>query len=142
AHTEPLQAGLVEQDDPFKRGLIEQDLDAQWFIVHRAHEPLVANLVAGLTQKARAFAQIGARFLRAAEFRIGVRRGENLWRHLVAHGLEDRELLALRQARARELAAVEVAADPLVLAEEELLVGFLEIERVVEGAPYSRILEF
>src|SRR5882757_4901053 len=36
---------------------------------------------------------------------------------------------------------MEVARDAFILSEEQLLVRLLEIERIVEGAPHSRILE-
>ena len=46
-----------------------------------------------------------------------------------------------RQAGRRQLRALEIAVDALVLAEEDLLVHLLEIEREVEGAAHARILE-
>ena len=52
------------------------------------------------------------------------------------------ELAAGRQAGGRKLGAFEIAGDALVLAEENLLVHLLEIERVIEGEPHARILEF
>jgi hypothetical protein len=54
----------------------------------------------------------------------------------------DRELGALRHARGGELGAVEIAGDPLVLAEEEsCLFISSEIEREIERAAQARILE-
>ena len=38
--------------------------------------------------------------------------------------------------------AFEIAGDAFVLAEEDLLVHLLEIERVIEGKPHARIMEF
>ena len=79
---------------------------------------------------------------RIAVDRIGIGRGENFGGNLVAHGFEDFELAAGRQAGRRKLGAFEIAGDALVLAEENLLVHLLEIERVVEGEAHARILEF
>src|SRR5262249_55620006 len=49
------------------------------------------------------------------------------------HGFEDGELVALRKPDRGELKALEIAAVAVILAEEELLVDLLEIEREVEG---------
>ena len=98
----------------------------------------VPHLVAGLLEQPQRLAQIVAHRFRVAADRIGVGRGEYLRRHLVAHGLEDLQFLALRQAARREFGAVEIAADALVLAEEDLLVHFLEIEREIQRAAHPR----
>ena len=62
-------------------------------------------------------------------------------RHLVLHGLQDFQLLALRNAGRRQFGALEIAGDALVLAEENLLVHLLEVEGEVEGAAHARVLE-
>ena len=124
-----------------KVGIVEQELDRERLAGLGVDELLVADLVAGLLEQAQRLAQIGAHRLRAAADRIGVGGGEHLGRHLVAHGLEDFELLALRQAGGGELGALEIAGDALVLAEEELLVHLLEIEGEVERAAHARVLE-
>ena len=61
--------------------------------------------------------------------------------HLVAHGLEDFEFLAFRQARGGKFGAFEVARDALVLIEEDLLVHLLEVERVIHRKAQAPVLE-
>ena len=61
---------------------------------------------------------------------------------MIAHRFQQLELAAGRQAGGGEIGAVEIAVDALILPEENLLVHFLEIERVIERKPHPRILEF
>ena len=61
---------------------------------------------------------------------------------MIAHGFEQFELAAGRHAGGGKVGAVEIAVDALILPEENLLVHFLEIERVIEGKPHPRVLEF
>src|SRR5262249_58083823 len=84
---------------------------------------------------------IGAHVLGGAAYRIGVWSGEDLRRHLVAHGLQYRAFLALREPSRREFKALEIAGDSGVLVEKQLLVRFFEIEGKVERAAQPRILE-
>ena len=63
-------------------------------------------------------------------------------RNLVAHRLQNFQLAAGRQTARRQFGALKIAGDALILAEEDLLVHLLEIERVIEGEPHPRILEF
>ena len=120
---------------------VDQELDRHRLLGLHRHQPAVADFPACILQQPHAFAQVGADRLGIAAGRIGVGRGEDLGRHLVLHGFEDRELLAFRQSARRELGALEIAADAGVLPEEELLVHLLEIERVVERAAHPRIAE-
>ena len=92
-------------------------------------------------QQRERFAQIVAHRLRIAADRIGVGRGEQLRRHLVRTVSRISSSLPSRQAGRGELGALEIAGDALVLAEEDLLVHLLEIEREVEGAAHARVLE-
>ena len=60
---------------------------------------------------------------------------------LRAHGFEDLQFAALRQAAGRQFSAVEITADALVLIEENLLVHFLEIECEIQRPAHPRIRE-
>ena len=102
---------------------------------------VIAHLVARLPHEPHPLAQIGAHVLGCAGDRIGIRGGEDLGRHLVAQRFQDLELLPLRQPGTGQLGALEVAVDPPVLTEEELLVHLLEIEGEIERASHPRILE-
>ncbi len=134
---EPLQQGLVEERNPFDAWIVDQYLDRVGLVGLDVQQTPIANFVAGLLQQTDGLAQIVANGLRIAADRIGIWLGEDFRRHLVAHGLEDFELLALRQSEGRELGAVEIAVDAPVLAEEQLLVHLLEIVGEVEGLPHS-----
>src|SRR5690606_28473695 len=70
-----------------------------------------------------------------------IRRRENLRRHERTHAFEQFELAARRQAGRLQLGVLEVAADPRVLVEEDVLACPLEIEGEIEGASNTRILE-
>ena len=89
---------------------------------------------AGFLEQHRCFAEIVARIVRRRVDRVLVHLGEHFRRHLVLHLVQDRELRAFRQRRRRgKLAVLEVAADPLILAVEQVLVRPLEIKGEVEG---------
>ena len=140
---EPLERRLVEQD----RRARSSDRRSRNSTLERlagldVDQLLVAHLVARLAQQPQSpRADWRAPLSGVPSDRIGVGRGEHFRRHLVAHGLQDFELLALRQPGGGELGAVEIAVDALVLAEEDLLVHLLEIEGEVERAPHARVLE-
>ena len=141
---ETRKGGLVEQDDAFPSRRIAgeaEHLDAQDLAGAGVDLLVIAHLVARLPQEPHPLAQVGAHLLRGAGDRIGIRGGEDLARHLVAQRLQDLELLPVRQPGAGELGALEVAIDPPVLAEEELLVHLLEVEGEIERAPHPRVLE-
>ncbi len=67
--------------------------------------------------------------------------GEDLRRHLVAHFLEDLQLAALWQPLRGKVRVIEVAVGAPVKIEEELLVGFLEVEGEGECLAHARVLE-
>ena len=125
-----------------KLGSADEELDGIRLAGLGVDELLVADLVAGLLQAAASPRADCCAPLGIAVDRIRVRLRENFRRHLVAHRFEEFELAAGRQSGGGELGAVEIAGDALVLTEEELLVHLLEIERVIEGKPHPRILEF
>ena len=67
--------------------------------------------------------------------------GEHLRRHLGSHLVQKLQLAPLRQAGRFQFRVLEIAADPMVGIEHEVLVGPLEIERQVEGLPNAGVLE-
>ncbi len=100
---EALQRRLVEQHDPLEARIRAQEFEGELGPGLEVDQLAVAHLVAGLLQQAQRFAQIVAHRFRAAADRVGVGRREDLGRHLRAHGLEDFQLLALRQAGRHQL---------------------------------------
>ena len=133
--------GLIEQEDALEARILGEEFDRQRLAGLGVDELLVAHLVAGFLEQPHRLAQIGAHRLGIAVDRIGVGRREYLGRHLVAHRLQDFELAAGRQPGGGKLGALEIAGDALVLAEEDLLVHLLEVEREIESAAHPRILE-
>ena len=103
---------------------------------------LVLDFVTRLFEQAQRFAQIVAHRAGIAVDRIGIGLLEQVGWKLDAHGFEQFELAAGRHAGGGKVGAVEIAVDALICAEENLLVHFLEIERMIEGQPHPRVLEF
>ena len=68
--------------------------------------------------------------------------GEHFRRHAVLHLVQDLELATFgRRQRRGQLAALEIAADPRILAVEQILVGPLEVEGEIERLPHAPVLE-
>ena len=133
ADAEAIERRLVEQEDALEARIVGEELDLIGLAGLGVDELLVAHFVARFLEQPHRLAQIVAHRIGRAADRIGIDLRENLRRNLVAHGFEELELLAGRQAGGGELGAFEIAGDAMVLAEENLLVHFLEIERVIEG---------
>ena len=73
---------------------------------------------------------------------FGMHFGEHLRRHAVLHLVQDLELASLGQRLRRgKLAALEIAADPRILAVEQILVGPLEVEGEIERLPHAPVLQ-
>ena len=139
---EAFERGLVEQEDALEVRVYGEEFDRVTLARLAVDELQIAHFVARFLEEPHRLAQIGAHRGGIAADRIGIRFLEHLGGNLVAHRLQEFELAAGRQAGGREVRAFEIAGDAFVLAEEDLLVHLLEIERVIEGKPHARIMEF
>ncbi len=141
-NAEPLQRRLEEQHHSLKARILAQQLECELRSAPGINQLAVAHFVARFFQQPQRFAQIFAHRFRIAANRIGIGGRENFRRHLGAHGFEDFQFPALRQAARGQLGAVEIAADAVILIEENLLVHLLEIECEIQRAADPRIPEF
>src|SRR5262249_30550166 len=135
---------LVEVDDAFRSrriALEAEDLNAQRFAGLDVNLLETAHLVARLPDEPHPLAQIGAHVLGRAGNWIGIWRGKDLGRHLVAQRFQDVEFLPLRQPGTGQFGALDVAVDPPILTEKELPVHLLEIEGEIERASNPYILK-
>src|ERR1035437_9806531 len=96
------QRRLVEQRDPLRGWILNQYLGGDR-LTRGIHQFALAYLEARLFQQPRALPQIGAYRLGIAADRIGIGRREDFNRHLVAHRLENLQLLSFWQSGRRKL---------------------------------------
>ena len=139
---EAVERGFIEQEHPLEGRVLGEEFDREGLAGLGIDHLLVAHLVTRFLEQLDRFAQIVAQRFRSAVDRIGIGLLENVGRNFVAHGFEHFEFAAGRHAGRRKLGAFKIAGDTFVLAEENLFVHLLEVERIIEGEPYPRILEF
>ncbi len=141
ADAETFERWLEEQHHALKRGILAEQFQLKRRTGLGIDQFAITDFVARFLEQLQRFAKIAAHIFSTATDRIRIGLGENLRRHFGTHRLQNLQLLAFRQARGRKLGAVEIAGDALVLAEEDLLVHLLEVERIVQRATNARILE-
>src|SRR5215467_2146522 len=138
--TELFQSRLEGQHNALEVRLDEQELGGQLRALSDG-EHAILGYPSRFCKHLGSLAQMSARVLGSGVDWIAPNRGEHLGRHLVLHLLQQLELSALGSRRRLEFRVVEKALQTLVLIVEQVLVCPLDVERQLERATHTRLLE-
>ncbi len=139
---ELLEVAQIGLHDALEQRRDEQELRGERPPRLGVGEHAALHLIARVLQDQRRLAQIGAHVLGLGVHRVLVDLGEYLRGHLTLDLVQDLKLPALRQRlRRREVRILEIAADPGILAIEQVLVRPFEIEGEVEGLAHAAVDE-
>ncbi len=139
---ELLQVAQIRLHDPLEQRRHEQELDRHGLAGLHIGELAVLDLPAGLFQQHHRLAQVPAHVGLLVVRGIFVNLGEYLSRHLIPDAVQNLEFPARGQfARRGQLAILEIAADPFILAIEQILVGPFEVESEIERLAHAAVLK-
>src|SRR5258706_14621506 len=143
-HAKSLQRWLVKQQEALHVWISRrvEHFDGHGFAGLGVDELLITYFVASFAQQTSCFAQVGPHSFWIAVDWVFVFGSKDFGRHLVAYGLEDFEFETGRQSRRGKFGTFEIARNPMILVEENLLVHLLEIERQIERAAHPRVGKF